>query len=217
LGLALESLSPARARTVRVAELVLTLLHGAAGLAEDAPGFGDPFDLVHAAEHLAGVAVVDDAVPPHLPHVAPARPVADPWDAPRGLRDEISGRAIDLGRDGVVVALGVQRLSSAEEAVRAARVRDDVTVVLVTDDPDETGRLARLRVVDLVGCLRRVFRPGDLPRIRVVLDDRTLAQALGLDEVDDHTEIAIRVRGGTVVARAEGYGAGHAAAAATAF
>ena len=202
---------------MRLAELTLTLLHGAAGLAEDAPGVGDPFDLVSAAEHLAGIALVDDAQPPHLPFVDPARPVADPWVAPRGLRDEISGRPADLGRDGVIVALGVQRLAAAEEAVRAARLRDDVTVVVVTDDPAETGRLARLRIVDLAGCLRRVFRPEDLPRIRVVLDDNTVAPALGLTEVGDHTEVAIRVHDGTIVARAEGRGAGHAAAGATGF
>ncbi|MDN5918894.1 MAG: TetR/AcrR family transcriptional regulator [Pseudonocardia sp.] len=215
LGLALEPRSPVRARKVRLAELTLTLLHGAAGLAENAPGVGDPFDLVRAAEHLAGIAIVDDAQPPHLAYADPARPVTDPWAAPRGLRDEISGRPADLARDGVIVALGVQRLGAAEEAVRAARLRDDVTVVVVTDDPAETGRLARLRIVDLVGCLRRVFRPDDLPRLRVVLDDHTVAPALGLGEVGDHTEVAVRVHGGTIVARAQGRGAGHAAATAT--
>jgi AcrR family transcriptional regulator len=217
LSLALEPRSPARGRKVRLAELTLTLLHGAAGLAENAPGVGDPFDLVRAAEHLASIALVDDAQPPHLAYVDPARSVADPWVAPRGLRDEIRGRPADLGRDGVIVALGVHRLSAAEEAVRAARLRDDVTVVVVTDDPAETGQLALLRIVDLVGCLRRVFRTDDLPRIRVVLDDNTVAPALGLDEVGDHTEIAIRVHDGTIVARAEGHGAGHAAATATEF
>lgn len=215
LGLALEPRSPVGGRKVRLAELTLTLLHGAAGLAENAPGVGDPFDLVRAAEHLAGIALVDDAQPAHLASTDPARPGADPWAAPRGLHDELSGRPADLGRDGVIVALGVQRLSAAEEAVRAARLRDEVTVVLVTDDPAETGRLARLRIVDLVGCLRRVFRPDDLPQLRVVLDDHTVAPALGLDEVSDHTEVAIRVHSGTIVARAEGHGAAHAAANAT--
>lgn len=217
LGLALEPRAPVHGRKVRLAELALTLLQGAAALAENAPGVGDPFDLVSAAQHLAGIPLVDDAQPPHLAYVEPARPVTEPWAAPRGLRDEMSGRPIDLGRDGVIVALGVQRLSAAEEAVRAARLRDDVAVVFVTDDPAETGRLARLRIVDLVGCLRRVFRPDDLPRIRVVFDDGTVATALGLAEVGDHTEIAVRVHDATIVARAEGRGAGHAAAGATGF
>lgn len=215
LALAVESRSPARAREVRLCELTLTLLHGAAALAENAPGVGDPFDLVRAAEHLAGIVLGDDGPPPHLPYVEPARPAADRWTPPRGLRDEVGGRAADLGRDGLVVVLGVGRLSAAEEAVRSARLRDEVTVVVVTGDPAETGRLARLRIVDLVGCLRRVVVPGDLPRLRVVLDGDAVGAALGLGEVGDGTEVAVRVRGGAVVARAEGRGAGHAAATAT--
>lgn len=213
LALALEPRSPAPTRMTRRAELALTLLHGAAGRAESAPGVGDPFDLAAAAEHLADTALTEDAEPPHLPFVAPARPASDRWAAPRGARDEITGRQVDLGADGVLVVLGVARLSAAEEAVRSAGPGDAVTIVVVTGDPAETGRLARLRITDLVGCLRRVFPAGELPGPRVVLDEAgAVPAALGLGPVDDGAEFAVRVAGGRVVARAEGRGAGHAAA-----
>ncbi|WP_411080772.1 TetR family transcriptional regulator [Streptomyces sp. cmx-18-6] len=213
LALALEPRTAPRTRTVRLAELALTLLHGAAGLAENAPGVGDPFELARAAEHLAAIPLLDDSEPPHLPYVAPARSAEDRWAAPRGLRDEITGRRIDLDDDGVVVVLGVRRLSATVEAVRSAGPRDEVTLVVVTDDPAEAGRLARLRITDLVGCLRRVFPAGELPRLRLVFDDAcTVLAAIGLESADDRTEVAIRVRDGLIVARAEGRGAGHAAA-----
>ncbi|WP_405620374.1 TetR family transcriptional regulator [Streptomyces sp. NBC_01508] len=215
LALALEPDRAVRTRTVRLAGLALTLLHGAAALAENAPGVGDPFDLARAAEHLAAITLIDDAGPPHLPFVAPARTADDRWAAPRGLYDEINGRPVNLGDDGVVVVLGVGRLSAAGEAVRSARLRDEVTLVVVTSDPSETGRLARLRIVDLVACLRRVFAAGELPAPRVVFDDGgTVATAMGRDRVDDATEVAIRVRDGLIVARADGRGAGHAVAVA---
>ncbi|MFD8387330.1 TetR family transcriptional regulator [Streptomyces sp. NPDC059679] len=213
LALALESRPAARGRMVRPAQLALTLLHGAAGLAENAPGVGDPFDLARAAEHLADIALNDDAEPPHLPFIAGAQPAEDPWAAPRGLADEITGRAVDLADDGVVVVLGVSRLSAAEEAVRSARPGDAVTIVVATSDPAETGRLARLRIVDLVACLRRVFAAEELPRPRIVFDDAgTVPAALGRTSVDDLTEVAIRVRDGLIVAHADGHGAGHAVA-----
>jgi AcrR family transcriptional regulator len=217
LARALEPHTAVRSRTVRLAELALTLLHGAASLAENAPGVGDPFDLARAAEHLAGIALIDDAEPPHLPFVAPAQSAEDRWVAPRGLREEITGNQVNLGDEGVVVVLGVGRLSAAEEAVRSARLRDEVTFVVVTSDPAEIGRLARLRIVDLVGCLRRVFAAEDLPRLRVVFDDGgTVPAAIGWNSVDDFTEVAIRVHDGLIVARADGRGAGHAVASCSA-
>ncbi|ARZ72368.1 TetR family transcriptional regulator [Streptomyces albireticuli] len=213
LAQALEPHTALRTGTVRRAELALTLLHGAASLAEHAPGAGDPFDLARAAEHLAGVPVVDDADPPHLPFVGPARPTRDAWTAPGELHDEITGGRIGLDDDGVVVVLGVGRLSAAEEAMRSARPGDKLTFVVVTGDPGETGRLASLRVTDLIACLRRVFVHEDLPRSRVVFDDTgTVSAAIGRDAVDDSTEVAIRTLGGLIVARAEGRGAGHAVA-----
>ncbi|MFE0044392.1 hypothetical protein [Streptomyces albireticuli] len=51
LARALEPHTAPRSGAVRRAELALTLLHGAASLAENAPGAGDPFDLARAAEH----------------------------------------------------------------------------------------------------------------------------------------------------------------------
>ncbi|KAB7836935.1 TetR/AcrR family transcriptional regulator [Streptomyces mobaraensis] len=210
LALALEPRSAARA--LRPAGLALTLLHGAAALAENAPGVGDPFDLARAAEHLAGIDLGDAPEPPHLPFVAPARPTEDPWVPPRGLRDEITGGPVGLGADGVVSVLGVGRLSAAEDVLRSARPDDEVTIVVVTSDSAETGRLARLRIVDLVGCLRRVFTADRLPRVRVVFDDTgTVPAALGHPPADDLTEIAVRVRNGLITGHATGRGAGHAA------
>ncbi|GGP94082.1 TetR/AcrR family transcriptional regulator [Streptosporangium pseudovulgare] len=215
LALALESYPPPSVRRVRLAELVLTLLNGSAGLAETAPGFGDPFDVVRACDHLAGIDLADAWDPPHLPYVSPARPCDDPWAPPAGMSDRITGRRIDLGDDGVIAVLGAGRLAAAEEAVRGALPGDRVTVVVVTGDPAEIGRLVRLRVDDLTACLRRVFAPGAWPPLRLVLDDRALvATALGLPGVGDATETAVRVRDGRIVARADGRGAAHAAAAA---
>lgn len=97
--------------------------------------------------------------------------------------------------------------------MRSARPDDGLTLVVVTDDPAATGRLARLRIVDLVACLRRVFTPDDLPRLRLAFDDTgTVSAAIGRDATDDFTEAAIRVRDGLIVARAEGRGAGHVVA-----
>ncbi|MEU6738944.1 helix-turn-helix domain-containing protein [Streptosporangium sandarakinum] len=215
LALALESYSPPGVRRVRLAELALTLLNGSAGLAETAPGFGDPFDVARACDHLAGIDLADSWDPPHLPYVSPARPCDDPWAPPAEVSDRITGRRIGLGDDGVIAVLGAGRLSAAEEAVRGALPGDRVTVVVVTGDPAEIGRLVRLRVDDLTACLRRVFAPGAWPPLRLVLDDHALvAAALGLPGVGDTTEAAVRIRDGRIVARAEGRGAAHAAAAA---
>jgi AcrR family transcriptional regulator len=218
LGLALESRGPrqrGRVRRVRLAELVLTLLHGSGHLAERAPGFGDPFDVARACQHLAGIDLADTWDPPHLPYVAPARPCQDPWTPPADLPDQISGRRAGFDAGGVVAVLGTSRLEAAEEAVRAARPGDRVAVAVVTGDPAEVGRLVRLRISDLTGCLRRAFAPDAWPRLHLVLDDRAvLASAVGLPDADDATEAAVRIRDGQIVARAEGRGAAHAAATA---
>jgi AcrR family transcriptional regulator len=220
LGLALESRVPRhgkQVRRVRLAELVLTLLHGSGHLAERAPGFGDPFDVARACEHLAGIELADTWDPPHLAYVAPARLCQDPWSPPAEVPDQLSGRPVGFDAGGVVAVLGTGRLEAAEEAVRAARPSDRVTVAVVTSDPAELGRLVRLRISDLTGCLRRVFAPGAWPRLRLVLDDRgLLASAVGLPDAHDATEAAVRLRDGRIVARAEGRGAAHAAATAAA-
>jgi AcrR family transcriptional regulator len=219
LGLALEAQLPRRnlegARRVRLAELVLTLLSGAGQLAETAPGFGDPFDVARACEQLGGIDLQDSWDPPHLPYVAPARPCREAWVPPADLVDLLTGHRVQLDRDGVVALLGSGRLGAAEEAVRAAGPGDPVTVVVLTGDPAESGRLVRLRLGDLAGCLRRVLGPDPWPGLRIIVDDRSLvAAAVGLADPGDATEAAVRVRDGEIVARAEGRGAGHAAAAA---
>lgn len=218
LALALESRRPRRARParqVRLAELVLTLLTGASALAETAPGFGDPFDVASACERLAGIDLADAWDPVHLPYVVPARPTDEAWHPPTQPTDRVTGHQIDLADDGVLAVLGAGRLAAAEEAVRAARPGDAVTVVVGTGDPAEVGRLVRLRIGDVVGCLRRVFAPDAWPRLRLVLDDDgAVAAALGLPEPDDQTEAAVRIHDGAIVARAQGRGAAHAAATA---
>jgi hypothetical protein len=218
LALSLESRVPRRrgpVRRVRLAELVLTLLNGSGQLAERAPGFGDPFDVARACEHLAGIDLADSWDPPHLPYVAPAQPCQDAWSPPTELPDQFTGRRAGFDAGGVVAVLGTSRLEAAEEAVRAARPGDRVTVAVVTGDPAEIGRLVRLRVSDLTGCLVRAFAPDAWPRLHLVLDDRAvLASAIGLAEVGDATEAAVRIEDGQIVARAEGRGAAHAAATA---
>jgi AcrR family transcriptional regulator len=218
LALALEPRAPRRtgpARRVRLAELVLTLLHGSGHLAELAPGFGDPFDVALACQQLARIDLSDTWDPPHLPFVAPARPCQDTWAPPAELTDQLTGRRVGLDKDGVLAFLGTSRLEAAEEAVRAAHPGDRVTVIVLTSDPAEIGRLVRLRVSDLTGCLRRVFAPGQWPRLRLVLDDGApAASAVGLPGADDATEAAVRIQDGRIVARAQGRGAAHAAATA---
>ncbi|MEU6713570.1 TetR/AcrR family transcriptional regulator [Nonomuraea sp. NPDC046802] len=211
LALALESRAPAGGRRVRLAELALTLLNGAGHLADAAPGFGDPFDVALACGHLAGLDLADVWDPPHLPFLSPARRVHDAWDPPAELTDQITGRPACLAADGVIVLLGAGRLEAAEEAVRAARPGDQITVAVVSGDPAEIGRLVRLRVGDLVGCLRRVFAPDDWPPLRLVLDEgAAVASALAIRDPDDATEVAVRIRGGAVIAKALGRGAAHA-------
>lgn len=214
LALALESCEPVRAmpvRHVRLAELALTLLDGSGHLAESAPGFGDPFDLARACEHLAGIDLADTWTPPYLPYVTPARPCEDAWSPPAELTDRISGDRVDLGADGLIAVLGAGRLAATEEAVRSARPGEQVTVAVVTNDAAETGRLVRLRTTDLIGCLRRVFAPDAWRRVRLVLDDDALvASAIGLTDLDDETQSAVRVQGGAIVARAHGRGAAYA-------
>ncbi|GAA3440588.1 TetR family transcriptional regulator [Planomonospora venezuelensis] len=213
LALALESCTPHRTRLVRPAELVLTLLNGAGHLADTAPGFGDPFDVARACEHLAGLDLADAWDPPYLPHLAAARPAGDVWEPPAALPDQITGRPVRFEADGVIAVLGAGRLEAAEEAVRAARPGDQVTVAVVTDDPAEVGRLVRLRIGDLAGCLRRVFAPDAWPGLRLVLDEHAaVASAAGVPDPGDATEAAVRVRSGAIRSRAHGRGAAHAVA-----
>ncbi|QKW33161.1 TetR/AcrR family transcriptional regulator [Actinomadura sp. NAK00032] len=214
LALALESCRTPRAgRRVRLAELILTLLHGAGHLAETAPGFGDPFDVARACRRLADHAADDAWDPPHLPYIAAPRLCRDAWTPPADLTDALTGQTMGFD-DGVIVVLGTDRLGAAEEAVRAARPGEAVTIALVTDDPAEIGALVRLRITDLAGCLRGAFGPDAGLPLPIVLDDRAeLAAAVGAGTAAD-TETAVRVQDGTIIARAAGRGAAHAAATA---
>lgn len=92
----------------------------------------------------------------------------------------------------MVAVLGVHRLAAAEEAIRAASPGEPVTVAVVTSDPAELGYLVRVRVGDLVDRLRHVFPPDTWLPLRLVLDDQAkVASAVGLDHVDDATEVAV--------------------------
>jgi AcrR family transcriptional regulator len=212
LGLALENLEPGAARMVRVAETALTALHGASRLAAAAPGFGEPFTMVTVCEMLARLDLDDTWNPPHLPFVPKARAVDEPW-APPALPDALRGEPARLGGDGVVAVLGLHRLKALEEAVRAAPAGADVTVALVTGTPDEYAPLARLVVTELRAGLWAAVPAAARPRLQLVHDDDgALAKAAGLAASSDATEFAVRIADGRIVARADGYGACHAAA-----
>lgn len=218
LGLALESYRPQRRRhrrMVRLSELALTLLKGAGHLAGSAPGFGDPFDVKRACEHLAALDLDDAWDPPHLAFAVPAEPADDAWTAADELPDLVGGRPVRLDRDGVVAFLGSARLEAAEEAVRAARRGDEVTVIVRTGNPAEIGRLVQLRIADIAACLRRALPPRALPALRIVVEpDGPSPSEVGLPDRGDATEAAVLVRSGRVVARAAGRGAAHSVAAA---
>ncbi|MEN3536804.1 helix-turn-helix domain-containing protein [Microbispora sp. ZYX-F-249] len=214
LGLALEGLCGPGRRLVRVAETALTTLYGASQMADAAPGFSEPFDVVAACAALADLDLGDRWDAPHLPFVPRARPGDGPWSPPPAV-DALGGGPAPLARDGVVAVLGLHRLGAVEEAVRATPPAGEVTVVLVTGDPGELGPLARLTLAELRFCLRRALPAPAWPRLRVVHDEEgAVAAAAGVTAVSDGTEAAVRVRSGRVVARADGYGACHAAASA---
>jgi AcrR family transcriptional regulator len=214
LGLALEQMPPPAGRRVGAAGTMLTLLQGASQLAAAAPGFVEEFAVVRACEQLAGVDLDDIWQPPHLPHVPRARPVSEPWSPPRVV-DAISGEAAQLGDAGVVAILGLRRLAAIEEAIRATPAGTGITLALVTGNPGELADLARLVVADLLACLCPAFPPAAWPRLHIVHDDTAaLAAAAGAPAVSDATETAINFRDGRITARADGFGACHAAATA---
>ncbi|GAA0424638.1 TetR family transcriptional regulator [Acrocarpospora corrugata] len=206
LGLALEHLTPAPGRQVRLAESVLATLHGARQLSAAAPGFVQPFDVVSVCERLAGLDLGDWW--PILPWIPSSADADEVWAAPYA-RDLFRGEAAHLDGDGVVAVLGLNRLEAVEEAVRAG---SPVTAILVTADPDELAPLARLVIAELGACLREAFPPSAWPDVRIVVDSGELAATAGIAGPGDDTEVALRVRDGRIVLRAEGRGACHLAA-----
>jgi AcrR family transcriptional regulator len=211
LGLALERLRP-DGRLVRVAETVLTTLHGASQLAAAAPGFLEPFNVVAACAQLAYLDLEDGW--PELPFAAPVREVDEVWSPPGGW-DSVRGAEVTPAEDGVVAVLGLHRASAVEQAVRAAPAGAAVTAVLVSGSPRELVPLARLAVAELTSCLRQAFPEYAWPRLRVICDpEGAMAAAAGVPAVSDSTEVAVRVARGRMVSRAEGYGACHVVAAA---
>jgi AcrR family transcriptional regulator len=217
LGLALERLQPPRrrgGRLVGVAEAVLTTLHGAGQLAAAAPGFVEPFNVASACEQLADLDLDDRWQPPHIPYIPRARPADHAWSPPPAT-DAVRGQPARLSGDGVVAILGMHRLGAAEEAVRAAPPGADVTAVVVSGAPDELLPLARLTIADLRTCLLGAFPPSAWPSLQIVCDESgALAAAADVSAVSDATETAIRIEDGRIVARADGFGACHAAASA---
>jgi AcrR family transcriptional regulator len=207
-GLALERLDPVAGRRVRVAESALTLLHGASRLAAAAPGFTEPFNVVTACEAFADLEL-RDTFPAVPPIVAPLRAVDEPWNPPDAV-DLLDREPIRTGK-GVVAILGLHRLSAAEEMLRAASPSDEVTIAYVTAEPAELSALARLVIAEFRAYLHQAFPHSAWPRVQIVADDSgAFAAAAGVASVVDGTEVAIRVRDGRIVRRAEGFGACHA-------
>ncbi|MFE3323615.1 TetR family transcriptional regulator [Streptomyces sp. NPDC059176] len=199
-------------RAVRLAETVLTTLHGASRMAAVAPGFVEPFDIVSACERLAGLELDDWWAPPSA--VVRVGDCDGPWSPPT-VTDLVRGGIVRPVEDGVVAVLGLHRLSAIEEAVRAVPPGLAVTAVMVMDEPDELAPLARLLVAELAGFVREAFPRSAWPRLRVVCDSTgAFAAAAGATSLGDDTELAVRISEGRVVARAEGSGACHAAASA---
>jgi AcrR family transcriptional regulator len=207
-GLALERLDPVAGRLVRVAESALTMLHGASQLAVAAPGFVEPFNVIRACESFADLEL-DRAWPERPPIVAPVLAVDEPWNPPPAV-DLLTGEPIRAAK-GVVAVLGLHRLSAAEEMIRAASPSDDVTIAIVTGEPAELSALGRLVLADFRWHLRQAFPRTAWPRVQIVSDDEgTFAAAAGVPATVDGTEVGIRVRGGRIVRRADGFGASYA-------
>lgn len=216
LGLALERLRPPASpggRLVRVAETALTALSGATQLAAAAPGFVEPFDVIRACEHLAGLDLDDTWPPPYAAHVVtPTRTADEPWSPPP-VRDALRGEPARLDGDGIVAVLGLHRLAAVEEAVRGVPPGVDVTAAIVAGDTGELAPLTRLVLAEFRHCLRQAFPASAWPRLRLVCDDAgALAAAAGVPAVSEVTEVAVHIDGGRLVARAEGIGACHSAA-----
>jgi len=193
LGLSLDEVEPGRlGHKIGIARLALTLLTGATQLGST-PGFSQPIAVARACAHLAGLELPDPWTGP--PSTPPVRPVGDPFDTSSRL-------------DGVVLVLGLNRLSAVEDAVRTCGA--PITVALVSSTPDELGPLARYTTGTLLSCLRQSL---PVPRIRLVHDDDgVLATSVGCEIIGDDLEYAASIDAGRIVARSEGHGAAAAIA-----
>lgn len=212
LGSALEALETGTGRRVRVAETALITLYGAGQMAEIAPGLTDPFNVIRACERIADLDLEDDWPLPHLAHVPPAELVDEPWTPPE-VMDVVGGRPAVVGRDGLVLVLGIGRLEAAEEALRAVPDGTPVMLAVVGDNPAEHVPLARASLTDLYVCLRQAFPAHAVPTLEVVLEGAdAVAAAAGATDTGDDTETAVRVAGGRIVARSTVRGACHAVA-----
>jgi AcrR family transcriptional regulator len=190
LGLSLERLRHDGTRQVRLAELALTVLHGADQLAAAAPGFGEPFHVVRAVEELPAV---EDTWHPHPPTTT-AQAVDEPWSPPSTV-DLLRGVPAEARPDGIVTVVGLHRLAAVEHAARSGR---PVTAVLVTSAPDELLPLVRLSLTELRRHLSCAVPPDAWPDLQVTCRP---------EPGPDTTETALRIAGGRVVARADGWGA----------
>jgi AcrR family transcriptional regulator len=223
LGLSLEHLGFADEhgrRMVGVAEIALTTLRGAGDLLGAAPGFVQPLQVVKACHQLADLELIDRWEPP--PTTPPVRPADEAWDPP-AAEDAVRAGPARLTDDGLVVILGMNRLAAAEDVVRAAVASAvqtagpglTVTVALVSDRPAELAPLGRAALAEVCGCLRQAFLEPDWPGLQIVHDESgELAAAAGVEAIGNGLEFAVRIIGGRIVSRAEGFGATHAVASA---
>ncbi|NUW42860.1 TetR/AcrR family transcriptional regulator [Nonomuraea rhodomycinica] len=220
LGLAMERLDgrPGR-RLVRPATAALTLLQGASQRSALAAAHSvtrsgtvrtEREDVVRACERLARL---DPGPAPLLP-VLTLKPYSldAPWTPPPVV-DVLRGCPLTLDGDGLVVLLGLRRLSALESVVRAVPAELSLTLIVVTGDPGERGPLARFALARMGAHLRAAVPEGVWPDVRIVYDESgRVAAAAGLPSVHDGTETAVRVSGGRLVRRADGRGAGYALA-----
>ncbi|GGS36888.1 TetR/AcrR family transcriptional regulator [Actinokineospora fastidiosa] len=202
IGFALGHLGGTRPR-VRQAEAALTILEGARQFAAAAPGLVEPFHIVQTCENLPDLETAW-RFPDQLP---PTKVLDDPW-SPGDATDLAHDAPADLTSTGLVAILGVHRLSAIEEAIREMPDNEDITLVVVSADPGELVGLVRLTVAETRAHLRQAFPPASVPRLRVVVDpDGTIAAAAGVTGVSDTTEVALRIAGGRIKLRSEGFAA----------
>lgn len=205
LGLSLERLDRSGRRMVGVAESALTVLYGASQLSFVAPDFVDSAKVIANCRHIAGIAIEDPWTPPEATDVA-VEAVDDEWATLRAT-DVVRGKTVAIG-DGIIAAVGMNRLEHIEHLARTAPEDSPVTAVLVTVDAAELAPLARLALADLSRSLRQAFPSTAWPRLQVIVDPiGDIAGACGVTEVDDDTEAAVFVSGGRITARTIGPGA----------